>query len=117
MKFLSLLFLAFLVSACATPPQNQKYFGLTQSQLAAKIGFPLKTYTLNAKALGGPGVLFWVYYQKSPSGTIEEKEFSFSGTPLRVNSTSADIEPRDFLSLEKNGDFQEIFKYNLNHGL
>jgi hypothetical protein len=114
------LFLSCLTLIGCASQQKQaegSYFGLTQAQLAAKVGFPLRVFTLPAQAQGGPGILFWVYYQKAPDGTIEEKQFSFSGTPLKVNSTAIDIVPSRFLSLERTKDFHDIYRYNAAHGL
>lgn len=98
-------------------PNDDNFFGLTQAQLAAKVGFPLRVFTLPAKARGGPGTLFWVYYQRSPSGKIEEKQFVFAGSPLKVCSTDVDIIPSRFLSLERDPDFKQIFRYNAQHDL
>ena len=103
-------------AAEAPPTSGDKYFGLTQYQLAAKLGFPLRVYTLPAKAQGGPGILFWVYYERLPSGKIEEREFVFQYSPLKVCSTPAEFTPSRFLSLEKDLDFQHIYRYNAEHG-
>ena len=108
-------FLLLLTDCASLPPQPSDFLGLTQARLAAKIGFPLRVYTLPATAKGGPGVLFWVYYQKTPSGGVEEKQFSFDGGPLKVSSVSSDIVPSRLLSLERPDDFQLIYKYNAAH--
>ena len=107
--------LILLVGCTSLPSQPGGYFGLTQAQLAARIGFPLRVYTLPARAKGGPGYLFWVYYQKTPTGEVEEKEFSFVGGPLRGGSVSPDVVPSHLLSLDRPDDFQLIYKYNAAH--
>jgi hypothetical protein len=95
---------------------SDNYMDLTQAELAAKVGFPLRVYTLPAKARGGPAILFWVYYQRSPSGGIEEKEFGFQHVPLKVCYISSGIDASRFLSLERDRDSVEIFRYNARHG-
>ena len=57
-------------------------WGLMRSELAAKVGFALRVYTLLAKAKDEPAILFWVHYQRSPSGKIQEKEFGLQHVPL-----------------------------------
>ncbi len=118
MKPFHLLALSLFLVGCSSPAkQPSGYFGLTQAQLAAKIGFPLRVSTLPATAKGGPGILFWIYYQKSPSGAVEEKQFTFDALPLKVNSMSPDFVPSRLLSLDRPADFQLIYKYNAAHGL
>jgi hypothetical protein len=116
-----IIVLALCTMSCASatapaPTGGDKYIGLTQAQLAAKLGFPLRVYTLPAKAQGGPGILFWVYYERRPSGAIEEREFVFQYSPLKVCATPAEFTPSRFLSLEKDPDFQYIYRYNAEHG-
>ena len=121
MKRICLCLAALSLSGCASVQRHQRptpdYFGLTQAQLAAQVGFPLRVYTLPARALGGPGILFWVYYQKAANGAVEEKQFSFSGAPLKVNSVSSDIDPSRFLSLDDPRGFKDIYRYNQEHNL
>ncbi len=109
-------FLAVLLGTILVAADTPTYMGLTQAQLARKVGFPLRVYTLPADAQGGPAILFWVYYQRSPSGTIEEKEFGFQHVPLKVCYTSTDIDSSRFLSLEKDPDSRDIFRYNAQRG-
>ena len=118
MKHIALAFILCLgvtVSSSTEPPIPTEFNGLTQTELAAKVGFPLRVYTTPAKAKGGPAILFWVYYQRTASGKIEEKEFGFQYVPLKVCYMSAGIDPSRFLSLERDSDFQQIFKYNAQH--
>ena len=111
-----LLFCLSLMGCASVKRQSENsYFGLTQAQLAAKVGFPLQVYTLSARAQGGPGILFWVYYQKAPNGTIDPKQFIFDGTPLTVRSTDIGTDASRFLSLERAKDFQDIYRYNEAH--
>ena len=93
---------------------EESYSGLTQPQLAKKIGFPHSVVVLTIKARGGPGVLFWYYYQRSSSGQIEKKMFAFDGEPLRVRETDLGIEPSRFLSLDRASDLQKIREYEAN---
>jgi hypothetical protein len=72
---------------------------------------------LPAKADGGPGILFWTYYERSPNGGIDERVIAFQGVPLKVSSVPAILTPEKFLSLERRGDVGEIFRYNAQHGL
>ncbi len=109
-------FAALVATLVVAADKPGAYMGLTQAQLARKVGFPLRVYTLPADAQGGPAILFWVYYQRSPSGTVEEKEFGFQHVPLKVCYMSSDITPSRFLSLEKDPDSRDIFRYNAQHG-
>jgi len=104
-------------TSCAERPSDTDGMGLTQAQLAGKFGFPLRVFTLPASAQGGPGVLFWVYYERARPGKIEERQFVFQGSALKVCSTPVEFSPSRFLSLERDPDFQQIFRYNAQHGL
>ena len=112
-------YLFALISCCllqlVLATGEESYSGLTQAQLAKKVGFPHRVVVLTIKAHGGPGVLFWYYYQRSSSGHIEKKMFAFDGEPLRVRETDLGIEPSRFLSLDRSSDLQKIREYEAAH--
>ena len=113
------LYLFALISCCSVhlvqAGGEESYSGLTQAQLAKKIGFPHRVDVLTIKARGGPGVLFWYYYQRLSSGHIERKMFAFDGEPLKVRETDLGIEPSRFLSLDRASDLQKIREYEAEH--
>lgn len=86
------------------------YLGLTEPQLAKKLGFPSRVFMPTSKGEGGPGLLYWSYYERS-TPTIEEKVFAFTGSPLKVSSAPAELTPARFLSLDRTADVQEILLY------
>lgn len=94
---------------------SSSYEGLTQAQLAKRLGFPMRIFLLPSDAHGGPGLLFWSYYQRS-TPDIDEKVFVFAGSPLKVKEAPLDVNPSIFLSLERASDVGEIFKYEAKHG-
>jgi hypothetical protein len=113
---MALVFCASVGLSRAERSALDAYLGLTQAELSAKVGFPLRVYTLPAKARGGPAVLFWVYYQRSRAGQIEEVEFGFQYSPLKVCYMSPGIDAARFLSLERPADEKYIWRYNAQHG-
>jgi hypothetical protein len=109
------LALLFCCAYCCDAAKPIDIVGLTQAEVVAKVGFPHRVYVLGATIREGPGELFWYYCQRARSGKIEEKTVAFTGHPLRVSETDADIDPSRFLSLERHTDMWQIRKYQSAH--
>jgi hypothetical protein len=115
MKFTVAALFGLSLMACASvaqhPDPDTSYIGLTQAQLAKRLGFPIRVFMMQ----DGPDVLYWSYYQRS-TPDIDEKVFGFAGSPLKVSGSPLNVRPSLFLSLERPNDASEIRRYEAKHG-
>jgi hypothetical protein len=96
--------MAFLLCSCAF--RQTSYLHLTKSQLVSRLGLPATIALYEHK----PSVEYWCYYQRSGSGGVDAKYFSFGdyNSLGHVTDCAADVRPDRFLSTNNPADLRKI---------